>query len=173
MGQMEIKRATEIERFIDLLNRCRPEYSWLSFDIAADIEELCRNSIFEESDVLDFYNFLNLRPSGNYIPLEGNIRRACFLIRSLSKYICIDNKEKVLEKLPKRKEQLTDKDIVVYWQTEIAKKCGISYSELCKRSTECGQDKVAGRSQSSKNKQFVIELDEILQKYEQTNDIRA
>lgn len=160
--------------FEDSLNRFRPEYSWLSYDIAADIEELCRNTVFEEHDVLNFYCFLNLRPAKDYVPLKGNIRRVCYLIRSLSKYICIDNKEEFLRQRFADKKVLPQvKDIVVYWQTEIAQKCGIEYAELCKRSTECGQDKVAGRSQSSKNKQFVIELDEILQKYEQTNDIRA
>lgn len=161
--------------FEDSLNRLRPEYSWLSFDIAADIEELCRNLVFEDHDVFDFYCFLNLRPAKEYVPLKGNKRRACYLIRSLSKYICIVNKEDVLVQLcvVERREVLQVRDIVVYWQTEIAKKCGITYSELCKHSTECQQEKMAGRNRSSNNKQFVDKLTEILQKYNQTNDVRA
>lgn len=163
-------------RVVDALNKLRPEYAWLSFDIAADIDELCRNVVFSESDAMDFYCFLNLRPTiGEYIPLDGNKRRVCYLIRKLSKYIRVDDKEEVLAQrgVNGRNFHLQERDIVVYWQTEIAKKCGIAYSELCKRSTECGQVKVAGRKQSAKNKNFVVELGEILQKYEQTNDVRT
>ena len=81
-------------RIVDALNQLRPEYMWLPLDIAADLEVLCRNKLFEEFDAVDFYCFLNLRPSmGNYVPLEDNKRRTCYLIRRLSRYIQIDNKE--------------------------------------------------------------------------------
>lgn len=102
-------------RIEDALNQLRPEYMWLPLDLAADIEVLCRNNLFEEFDVVDFYNFLNLRPSmGNYVPLEDNKRRTCYLIRRLSRYIQIDNKEEVLTR--QGKVQVKEKDIVVYWQ---------------------------------------------------------
>lgn len=116
-------------RTVDALNQLRPEYMWLPLDIAADLEVLCRNKLFEEFDAVDFYCFLNLRPSmGNYVPLEDNKRRTCYLIRRLSRYIQIDNKEEVLTR--QGKVQVKEKNIVVYWQTEIAKKCGLTYGDV-------------------------------------------
>ena len=80
--------GAQMVRIVDALNQLRPEYMWLPLDIAADLEVLCRNKLFEEFDAVDFYCFLNLRPSmGNYVPLEDNKRRTCYLIRRLSRYI--------------------------------------------------------------------------------------
>ena len=137
-------------RIVDALNQLRPEYMWLPLDIAADLEVLCRNKLFEEFDAVDFYCFLNLRPSmGNYVPLEDNKRRTCYLIRRLSRYI----------------------QIVVYWQTEIAKKCGLTYGDVSRYGKECGYGKAVGRKQSQSNEEFVRQLDEILGNYDPTNKV--
>ena len=139
-------------RIVDALNQLRPEYMWLPLDIAADLEVLCRNKLFEEFDAVDFYCFLNLRPSmGNYVPLEDNKRRTCYLIRRLSRYI--------------------QKNIVVYWQTEIAKKCGLTYGDVSRYGKECGYGKAVGRKQSQSNEEFVRQLDEILGNYDPTNKV--
>lgn len=45
-------------RIVDALNQLRPEYMWLPLDIAADLEVLCRNKLFEEFDAVDFIAFL-------------------------------------------------------------------------------------------------------------------
>lgn len=45
-------------RIEDALNQLRPEYMWLPLDLAADIEELCRNKLFENSIWWIFITFL-------------------------------------------------------------------------------------------------------------------
>ena len=84
-------------------------------------------------------------------------------------YIQIDNKEEVLTR--QGKVQVKEKNIVVYWQTEIAKKCGLTYGDVSRYGKECGYGKAVGRKQSQSNEEFVRQLDEILGNYDPTNKV--